>query len=151
MLIGDEGVKVNEVAVRIGGGYEDESIPVITGVDILNLQFELVTFGKVDNSELIKYQFPSRSFGAVIFLFTKPGIVASNGDMDIVKKLPGVISGKYILKPGCRIGNRENSTSRAGYVALQSQSKNELEKLKRKVHSLLEVKDINGENILCEF
>ncbi len=151
MLIGEEGLKVNEVAVRVGGGYEDESIPAITGVDVLKLQFELATMGKVDNSALKKYQYPSQSVGAVIFLFTKPGVVYSNGDMDIVKKIPGVISGKYILKPGREVGNRENSTARAGYIALQSKSKNELEELKKKVYSLLEVKDVNGENILCDF
>ena len=151
MLIGNEGVKVNEVAVRIGGGYEDESIPALTGVDILKLQFELAASGQVNDSTLKKYKFPVTVYGAVIFLFTKPGIVASNGDMDIVKKIPGVISGKYILKPGRRVGNRENSTARAGYVAIKSKSKNELEELKKKVYSLLEVKDINGENILCDF
>ncbi|RLD33043.1 MAG: carboxylate--amine ligase, partial [Bacteroidetes bacterium] len=151
MLIGDEGIKVNEVAVRIGGGYEDESIPALIEVDILNFQFELATMGKIDNSTLQQYQFPSQAFGAVIFMFTKPGVVASNGDIDIVKKIPGVISGKYILKPGRRVGSRENSTARAGYVAIQSKSKNELEELKKKVYSLLEVKDINGDNILCGF
>ena len=151
MLIGNEGIKVNEIAVRIGGGYEDESIPALTGVDILNLQFELAIRGKVDNSVLKKYHFPSQSYGAVIFLFTKPGLVASNGDMEVIRKIPGVISGKYILKPGRRVGNRENSTARAGYVALQCESKKELEDLKRKVFSLLEVKNIDGDNMLCEF
>lgn len=151
MLIGNEGIKVNEVAVRIGGGYEDESIPKLTGIDILKLQFELATTGKVDGSILKKYHFPSSAFGAVIFLFTKPGVVFSNGDMEIVKKIPGVISGKYILKPGRKIGNRENSTARAGYVAFISNSKTELEELKKKIYSLLEVIDINGEDILCDF
>ncbi len=151
MLIGSEGIKVNEVASRIGGAYEDEFIPAITGVDILNLQFELATVGRVNEIVLKKYQFPSQSFGSVILFFTKPGIVETNGDMGIVKKMSGVINGKYILPPGRKIGNRENSTARAGYVALQSKSKNELEELKKKVYSLLEVKDINGENILCDF
>jgi len=151
MLVGNEGIKVNEVAVRIGGGYEDESIPAITGVDILNLQFELAAKGQVDEGVLKKYRFPAPVFGAVIFMFTKPGVIASNGDMNIVKKIPGVINGKYILKPGRMVGNRENSTARAGYVALQSKSKNELEELKKKVYSLLKIKDINGENILCDF
>ena len=151
MLIGNEEVKVNEVAARIGGAYEDEFIPAITGVDILNLQFELATMGHVDESVLKEYQFPSQSFGAVILFFTKPGVVKSNGDMDIVKKVTGVINGKYILPPGCKVENRENSTARAGYVALQGNSKNELEELKKKIYSLLEVIDINGENILCDF
>ncbi len=151
MLIGNEGIKVNEIAVRIGGGYEDESIPAITGVDILNLQFELAASGKVNESILKKYQFPSQTFGAVIFLFTKTGIIDSNGDMSLIKKIPGVINGKYILAPGRHVGNRENSTSRAGYVAMQSKSKLDLEKLKEEIYSLLEITDINGENLLCDF
>jgi len=151
MLIGDDGVKVNEVAVRIGGGYEDESIPVLTGVDILKLQFELAATGMVNESSLKKYQFPSQTYGAVIFLFTKTGIIESNGDMSLIKKTPGVINGKYILAPGRQVGNRENSTARAGYVALHSESKLDLRKLKKKVCSLLEITGINGENILCDF
>lgn len=151
MLIGNEGIKVNEVAVRIGGGYEDESIPAITGVDILKLQFELATKGQVDESVLKKYKFPSPVFGAVIFLFTKPGVIESNGDIDIVKKISGVINGKYILSPGRKVGNRENSTARAGYVAVKSKSTSGLEDIKVKIHSLLEVKDTNGDNMLCDF
>ena len=151
MLIGDDGIRVNEVASRIGGAYEDEFIPAVTGVDILGLQFELAASGRVNDSVLKKYIFPSSLYGSVILFFTNPGIVASNGNMDIVKKVPGVINGKYILKPGRRIGNRENSTARAGYVALQGDSQGELDELKKKIYSLLEVKDINGDNILCEF
>ncbi len=151
MLIGNEGIKVNEVAARIGGAYEDEFIPAITGVDILNLQFELATMGKVNDTALKNYQFPSLSFGSVILFFTKPGVVKSNGDIEIVKKMTGVINGKYILKPGRKVGNRENSTARAGYVAIQSKSKAELVELKKKILSVLEIKNINGDNILCEF
>ena len=151
MLIGKEGIKVNEIASRIGGAYEDEFIPAITGVDILNLQFELATKGKVNDTVLKEYQFPSQSFGSVILFFTKPGIVKSNGDIDIVKKITGVVNGKYILLPGITVGDRENSTGRAGYVAIQSKSKTKLEELKKNVYSLLEVIDMNGENILCDF
>lgn len=151
MLIGNDGIKVNEVAARIGGAYEDEFIPAITGVDILNLQFELAVKGEINGSVLDEYMFPSPSFGSVILFFTKPGVVNSNGDIEIIKDIPGVINGKYILSPGRKVGNRENSTSRAGYVAMHSKSVNELEKLKKKVYSLLEVIDTNGDNILCEF
>ena len=151
MLIGDDGVKVNEVAVRIGGGYEDEFIPVLTGVDILKLQFELAATGMVNESNLKKYQFPSQIFGAVIFMFTKKGVIELNGDINLIKTIPGVINGKYILATGRKVGDRENSTSRAGYVVLQSVSKLGLEKLKKKVFSLLEIIDVNGDNLLCDF
>jgi biotin carboxylase len=151
MLIGNDGIKVNEVAARIGGAYEDEFIPAITGVDILNLQFELAVEGKVDESVLKQYQFPSSVFGSVILFFTNPGIVRSNGDIAGIKKITGVINGKYLLPPGRMVGDRENSTARAGYVAIRCKSKKELEELKGKIYSLLEVIDINGENILCDF
>jgi len=38
MLIGAKGVLVNEIAFRLGGAYEDQSIPLVTGVDILGRQ-----------------------------------------------------------------------------------------------------------------
>ena len=151
MLIGNEGIKVNEVAARIGGAYEDEFIPAVTGVDILKLQFDLATMGKVDDKALKIYQFPSKTFGSVILFFTKTGIVKSNGNMELVKKIDGVINGKYLLLSGREIGNRENSTARAGYVSLLSKSLFELENLKKQIYPLLEVLDINGNNILCDF
>ncbi len=151
MLIGNEGIKVNEVAARIGGAYEDEFIPAVTGVDILKLQFDLATMGKVDDRALKNYQFPSKSFGSVILFFTKSGIIKSNGNIELVKKIDGVINGKYLLSSGRKIGNRENSTARAGYVALQSKSKIELEEMKREIYPLLEVINIDGDNLLCDF
>lgn len=38
MLIGADGVLVNEIACRLGGAYEDQSIPLVTGIDILATQ-----------------------------------------------------------------------------------------------------------------
>jgi biotin carboxylase len=151
MLIGEEGIRVNEVAARIGGAYEDELIPAICGVDILKLQFDFVLTGKTDIRFLKNYKFPSKLTGSVILFFTNPGIVKSNGDMSLVKNLPGVIAGKYLLVPGTSVGNRENSTSRAGYVLMKTKSRSELDNLKKKIYSLLDVRDINGENLLCDF
>ncbi len=40
-LVGKEGMLVNEIACRIGGAYEDQFIPKITGFDILGEQLNI--------------------------------------------------------------------------------------------------------------
>ena len=42
MLIGADGVLVNEIAVRLGGAYEDLSIPTVTGIDTLARQLDVI-------------------------------------------------------------------------------------------------------------
>lgn len=42
MLVGDDGVLVNEIAVRLGGAYEDQSIEPVTGVDVLQRQLTAI-------------------------------------------------------------------------------------------------------------
>ncbi|RKX92630.1 MAG: carboxylate--amine ligase [Spirochaetes bacterium] len=151
MLIGDEGIKVNEVASRIGGAYEDEFIPALTGIDILDLQFQLAEKGKADVQPLDSFKFPEPGFGSVLLFFTREGTIKENGNMDNIKKIPGVINGKYLLPPGKIIGRRENSSCRAGFVAFLSKSAAQKEQLRKQIYTLLEIRNIKGENIVCEY
>lgn len=151
MLIGVEGIKVNEVASRIGGAYEDEFIPALTGIDILDLQFQLAVTGKVDESPLKEFKFPAPGFGSVLLVFTREGTIKENGDMDTIRKIPGVISGKYLLPPGKIIGKRENSSCRAGFVAFLSKSSAQKEQLRQQIYNFLEIQNTEGENMVCEY
>ncbi len=151
MLIGSEGIKVNEVASRIGGAYEDEFIPALTGIDILDLQFQLAETGKVDESPLKEFKFPAQGFGSVLLFFTREGTIKENGNMDTIQNIPGVINGKYLLPPGKIIGKRENSSCRAGFVAFLSKSSTQKEQLRQKIYTFLEIRNTEGENMVCEY
>ncbi|HDQ13691.1 MAG TPA: ATP-grasp domain-containing protein, partial [Sediminispirochaeta sp.] len=41
MLVGEHGPRINEIACRIGGAYEDQFIPALTGVALNDLNFAL--------------------------------------------------------------------------------------------------------------
>ena len=41
-LLGSEGLRVNEIAMRVGGAYESVTIPLITDIDILDLNIDYI-------------------------------------------------------------------------------------------------------------
>src|SRR6056297_3095164 len=105
MLIGPEGVRVNEVAARISGAYEDEFIPALTGVDI-----DMLNFGEALGSPgppggldseasgaLRAFRYPAPGALAVLLFFTEPMEVAAVGSEAALRELPGVLSARYLL------------------------------------------------------
>lgn len=146
MLIGPEGVKVNEIACRIGGAYEDEFIPALTGVDLNLLNFREALGLEVDETPLKNFQYPARGALAVLLFFTTPLTVARFGAIDTVKEIPGVVNACYLLSSGKKIGPMHNSTGRAGYVILHGNSAEEVNRGVRRVYDRLAIFDEGGKN-----
>ncbi|MDF2523173.1 MAG: carboxylate--amine ligase [Clostridiales bacterium] len=152
MLVGKEGVKVNEVACRIGGAYEDELIPLLTGVDILNMQIDMSLGIRADLSPLERYDIRKNKKHAVVqMIFTRPGLIKSMADMDKIRKLPGVVYGRYNFKPGEVVNKIENATQRVGYMIVQGSDRlNLIENLKGAM-SNLNIRGQDGSNLLIDF
>ncbi|MFP4268758.1 MAG: glycosyltransferase [Spirochaetaceae bacterium] len=153
-LIGEEGVRVNEIACRIGGAYEDEFIPMLTGVEVLDMAFDEALYGALRQESrrmLENFRYPAEGCASVLLFFTKPLTVASVGSMEEVLQLPGVRSGRYLLKPGRRIGPMENSTGRAGYVIITGENAAEVNGTIHKVYNRLGVYDEKGRNRLADY
>jgi len=55
-FMGNEGLKVNEVACRIGGAYESSFIPIVTGVDICKLHVKAALGKVIERSDLLTEQ-----------------------------------------------------------------------------------------------
>ena len=55
-LIGEKGIKVNEIACRIGGAYEGDFMPYLTGVDILGLMVDLSFNYNIKSEKLKNYK-----------------------------------------------------------------------------------------------
>ncbi|MBN2259091.1 MAG: ATP-grasp domain-containing protein [Clostridiales bacterium] len=124
MLIGDEGIKVNEIAARLGGAYEDEYIPIATGVSLLDLLIDrslndyTVNYLKNENYlEINQYIY-------VFLLFLKKGIIKS---MTPLADISVIHSGKLFVKVDDVIGDRINATQRIGYAIVVAGSEEELE------------------------
>lgn len=152
MLIGREGIKVNEVACRIGGAYEDEFIPLLTGVDILDMVIDYSLGIDVDYTSLKNYDIcKNNKTASVQMIFIKPGLVESIGDMDEIKKLPGVIQGKFNIKAGQRIGKIINATQRAGYMIIEGGDENILKENIGRAFRKLRIFDEQGNNMIIKF
>ncbi|MCF7913541.1 MAG: hypothetical protein K9L66_00085 [Spirochaetaceae bacterium] len=159
MLIGPEGPRVNEVAARIGGAYEDEFIPALTGVDI-----DLLNFGEALGSPgrpggidaeasaaLEAFRCPAAGALAVLLFFTEPMEVAGVGSEAALREIPGVLSARYLLQPGRRVGPMHNSTGRAGYVIIKGSGPAAVNRSIDRVYRSLVLRDPSGKNRVLNF
>jgi biotin carboxylase len=151
-IVGAEGIKVNEIACRIGGAYEDEFIPVVTGVDILDMLIEGSIGGTIDVSTLANYSLnQNKKHLSVQMIFAAHGKVKFLNDMEELKMKPGVIQAKYNIKLDSVIGGIENATARAGYMIVVGQSQEDLEENIRRVYEDLQILDAEGNNLVINF
>lgn len=147
MLIGDQGIKVNEIACRIGGAYEDVFIPLVTGIDILNMLIEASLGGSYDTTALKGYSLSENKKPVTVqMIFAEPCTIKSMNDMDKLRQLPGVVQARYNFKPGYTIRNIENATARAGYVIITGDSPDAVKENTRRVYDTLEIRDDAGQN-----
>ncbi len=127
MLLGEEGLKVNEIAARLGGAYEDEYIPIATGVDMLGLlidrslkDYNKEYFDKVHYLDIKQYIY-------VALLFSIQGKVKSLTPMTSLIGKQGVISGKLFIQEGDILPPVINATQRIGYAIITGGSNKNLD------------------------
>lgn len=149
MLAGKKGLLVNEIACRIGGAYEDQFIPVLTGVDILKLQTDYLLDRPMDLAPLLVHDAwrVNRHFSAQLF-FADRGTVVFRTPLEEILALPGVFGAGYHVGIGDAIGAVENATARAGYFLTEAESPEALEKAVRKVYEHLRILDFSGANLV---
>jgi biotin carboxylase len=152
LLIGDEGIKVNEIACRIGGAYEDEFIPRVTGVDILDMLIDGSLGSEIDVSDHNSYNIiQSNKHLSVQMIFAERGEVKFLNDMEKLKQHRGVIQAKYNIKQGSIIGDIENATARAGYMIIEGETKEVLETNITKAYEQIKILDSQGNNMVINF
>ena len=151
MLVGLGGIKVNEIACRIGGAYEDEIIPHLTGVDILDMLIDSSLGLEINDKPLKGYNLAENNRrSSVQLFFAKPGVIDRLGDMDKIKELPGVLGGKFNFKPGDEIKEIKNATARAGYVIIEGKNSKTLDENIEQVFKKLAIYDKKGDNLVID-
>jgi biotin carboxylase len=151
-LIGAQGIKVNEIACRIGGAYEDEFIPYVTGVNILDMLIEGSLDNAIDVSALKDYSLiRNNKHLSVQMIFADRGEVQLLNDMEKLKQQEGVIQAKFNIKPGSVIGDIENATARAGYMLVVGESHEELQCNISKAYEEIKIANIDGHNLAINF
>ncbi len=152
MLIGKEGIKVNEIACRIGGAYEDEFIPHLTGINILDMLIDFSLGLDIDYTRLRQYElFNNNKKLSVQLLFAKPGKIKTIGDLSVVNNLPGVIKAKINFKPSDEVKEITNATQRVGYIIIEGGHHKELSDNKNRVFDNIAIYDENNSNMIIKF
>lgn len=151
-LIGDNGIKVNEIAMRIGGAYEDLTIPIISGIDILGLLLQTIQNGRCDTKALEAYDYSdAEKFVSTQMFFCREGRVRSISPQKEIRKLDGVLDVSYAIGKGSVLGSIENATARAGYVIIEGTSFHDMINRVNRMFDTLKVKGDNGDNLVIKY
>ena len=119
LLIGAEGIRVNELAARIGGAFEDVMIPWICGFDMLDAVMKNALGRKVDVSAYSSYCCDeAENCVAVQLMFCKPGEIARITPTAMLMELSFVLDCGYNYGEGDVIPKMENATARFGHAVI---------------------------------
>lgn len=119
LLIGEEGIHVNELAARIGGAFEDVFIPWISGFDILGAVLECALGRQVPVDCLDGYRADRAGrCAAVQLLFCHPGRIGAITPLEEILSLPYVLDAGYNYSVGQEIPVMENATARLGHAVI---------------------------------
>jgi biotin carboxylase len=148
-LIGDQGIKVNEIACRIGGAYEGDFMPELTGVDILKMMVELAAGQEIDKTAIKNYSLANnRNYLSSQLFFAGPGKIRKITAISEILKCPGVLRAGCNYKVGEEIPEIENASTRAGYFIVKAESKIQLKQRVKRVYDTLKIIDQNGKNLI---
>lgn len=122
-LMGAEGLKVNEIAARIGGAYEDLTLPFIAGADVLEMLLDYTQYGKCDTRALRnRLNIGTGYCLSTQLFFFKPGAIRRLTPIEEMLALPGVRAMHYNVRVGDEVLPMENATARAGYLLVEGES-----------------------------
>ena len=146
-FIGDSGIKVNEIACRIGGAYEAEYLPVMTGVDICRMQILAALGQPVDCTALrmVNPLFPEDVLSVQLF-FAEPCKVDKIPELSQLLAMEGVVSAGLNIRRRQQLKAITDATARAGYAIVRAKDAAELEERLRKLYQTLEIRDGEGRN-----
>ena len=149
ILSGKRGFRVNEIACRLGGAYEDEFLPWMTGVPLMDIMIDM-TAGRGYNclsQEEIDRNLQDRFLSLQMF-FCRPGEIGRQAGMDRVRTMEGIRGGRFLLEPGTVIRERENSTQRAGYFIVTGSSPEEVNRRIRSAYDQIVMESPAGESLI---
>lgn len=151
MLIGNEGLYVNEIACRLGGAYEDMTLPELTGIDVLDLLIK-ESLGEGYKKKIFKeYSYsPFKLMLSTQLFFCQSGHISSMTDRSEILKDPRVLGFDYNYAPGDFIPRRENASQRAGYLIIKEKDEKTIQKAILDVFKKIEVLDDFGNNLIIK-
>ena len=150
VLSGSRGLLAGEIACRIGGAFEDVTIPVLTGFPFMDAAMDLaLNIPPVTPARLTKKQLENnRAF--VLLLFCSPGTIAFITPEEELLALPFVADCGYNYGVGDCIPVMQNATARFGHAVLFGEE-DTIAAHVRTFLDTLHVTDTNGRDLLERF
>jgi len=151
-LIGEDGIRVNEIAMRIGGAYEDITLPFICGADVAAMLLEYAENGSCDTSDFDGCRLErNKKILSTQMFFLKPGTVKFITPREEIIKMSCVKDVRCSAAEGDNIGGIENATARAGYIIVEGSSRQDMTDKVNAVFDRLEVLDEWGNNLVKRY
>lgn len=148
LLVGAEGIRVNELACRIGGAFEDVTIPYLTGFDILRAVMNDSLGIPNDTSALCGFRCNCvERAAAVQLMFCRPGKIAYITGEEELQKLPYVLNYGFNFKVGDTVPVMENATARFGHAVITG-TKETIAEHVHQFYEILKVCSEDGTNLL---
>lgn len=144
MLVGSQGVKVNEIACRLGGAYEDVTIPWVTGVDVLDANIK----GCLGLDVIIKPVSLGEKFFSTQLFFCHPGLIEVQTPIESLKSMPFILDAGYNFEVGQKVPITESASARAGFVIITGHSEEEVQDHIERVFDALKWLDPQGRNLI---
>lgn len=137
-LMGKEGLRVNEIACRLGGAYEDLTIPYVTGVDVLE---RLIYEHLEEPVASLDYKYKEDKVFSTQLFFCKPGYVEYMTPIEEIKALPYVLDAAYNYDVGDVIPITTSAAQRAGVVIITGENEKELVNNINAVYDMLIIRE----------
>ncbi len=151
-LIGEDGLLVNEVAMRIGGAYEDITIPIISGIDILGMVMEYALKGEADTIRLLNYNIAlNDTFISTQLFFINPGTISYITPKEELENMDCVRGVRYIIVKGDIMEPIKNATARAGYIIIEGADFDDTITNINRVFNKMQVLDENKNNLIVKY
>ena len=148
-LVGDNGILVNEIACRIGGAYEDISIPYITEVDILEMLVEGSLNENYNKETLRNYKYDDTKMClSTQLFFCKKGKIKNMTKIEELLKKDYILDVGYNYNIGDTVIEKENASQRAGYVIIKGKNEEEIKKNIEKTFDVMKFEDDYCENMI---
>lgn len=119
LLKGADGIRVNELACRIGGAFEDVVISYLTGFDFLGAVMQNAFGHPVDVRKYYDFRCDRlEKEAAVQLLFCHPGKIETVTPEKMLRELPYVLDCGYNYHEGDIIPAVQNATARFGHAVI---------------------------------
>ena len=148
MIVQDGNIRVVEAACRVGGGHEESSIPISTGVDVRNRLIDLALAGR---STPIDYEFDDDDVEhhvLVNFLLPRPGVTREGKGFHRLVRSGMIEEGEFYFPPGYTCPEVTDGVGRVGYFIVKDKARDGLLRLARSAYSRLELVGSDGMNLL---